>query len=219
MPSVYSDQDRASMEGPRDLKEQGSVPWSWQTVSALQHMWQSLHLNYEHYMKILTEAREHRIWEKIPPDKPYGSEANMLSQVEVGDANDAQKRMKIHTLVATAQQIKARGGDRRGKDHQGNAHPLEGPRGNSANHLLARILRDRPDIFERIQQGEFASVAEAARAAGIVKKKRRVVSLSDNVGRLAETIHGHYTPEQLAEFTRRVLDLRRQGRSSRQDGT
>ena len=209
MASVYTDQDRASMEGPRDLKEQGSVPWAWQTVSALQHMWQSLHLNYEHYMKILTEAREHRIWEKIPPDNPYGSETNMLSQVEVGDATDAQKRIKVQTLAATARQIKGHGGD----------HPLENPRVNRANHLLTRILRDHPAVFERIEQGEFASVAEAARAAGIVNKKRKVVSLSDNVGRLAETIHSHYTPEQVAEFTRRVLDLRRQGRSSRQRET
>ena len=100
----YSEQELASMEGPRDLKEQGSIAWSWQTVSALQHMWQSLHLNYEHYMGILAEAQEHRIWEKIPPDNPYGSESNMLKQVEVGTANDAHKRMRIQTLATQARQ-------------------------------------------------------------------------------------------------------------------
>ena len=216
MASVHTDQERASMEGPRDLKEQGSVPWAWQTVSALQHMWQSLHLNYEHYMKILTEAREQRIWEKIPPGNPFGSEDNMLAHVEVGDAKDAQKRMKIQTLAATAQQLRAYGGDRRSKEFQASHAKLETIKaGANDQYLLGRILRDHPDVYKRIEQGEFASVAEAARAAGIVNKRRKVVSLSDNVGRLAETIHGHYTPEQITEFTKRVLDLRRQRRPSR----
>ena len=204
------------MEGPRDLKEQGSVPWAWQTVSALQHMWQSLHLNYEHYMTILNEAREHQIWEKIPPDNPFGSEASMLNQIEIGDTKDAQKRMKVQTLAATARQMKDHGNDRRGKESQGDTRHLDSSRGNKADYLLDRIRRDYPDVFERIVEGEFTSVAEAAKAAGIVKTKRKVVSLSENVGRLAETIHGHYTPDQVAEFTRRVLALRRQGRSSRQ---
>ena len=65
----YTEQDLASMEGPRGLKK------------ALQHMWQSLQLNYEHYMTILEEA----LWEKIPPSRPYGTEANMLEHVMIGN--------------------------------------------------------------------------------------------------------------------------------------
>ena len=109
MTSQFTEQDLASMEGPRALKEPGSTEWSWQTVSALQYMWQSLHLNYEHYMSVLSEAEEHRIWEKIPPDAPYGSKEAMLAQVEVGDAKDAQKKMRVQTLAAQARALQKRG--------------------------------------------------------------------------------------------------------------
>jgi hypothetical protein len=38
-------------------------------------------------------------------------------------------------------------------------------------YLVARIARDRPDVLERMKQGEFLSVRQAAIAAGIVKVK------------------------------------------------
>jgi hypothetical protein len=36
---------------------------------------------------------------------------------------------------------------------------------------VGRIARDRPDVLERMKQGEFLSVRQAAIAAGIVKVK------------------------------------------------
>jgi hypothetical protein len=42
--------------------------------------------------------------------------------------------------------------------------------GNDQDYLSRRLLRDHPDIFERLEQGEFPSVRAAAVAAGIVKK-------------------------------------------------
>ena len=54
-----------------------------------------------------------------------------------------------------------------------------------ADRLTARIARDRPDVWERMKNGEFASVAEAARDAGIdVKNPKRAV-LSEDIERLA----------------------------------
>ena len=190
----YTEQDLASMEGPRDLKEQGSIPWSWQTVSALQHMWQSLHLNFEHYMTILGEAREHRIWEKIPPDVPYGSEGNMLKQVEVGNDKDAQKRMKIQTLTATARKIHQNGGDRRSEEFQSyhdNSETLG--RGSGSEYILGLVARDNPEFFAQVVSGElsFTSAAAMARAAGVGFLSRKPsVSLPDNVDRVADRM-GH----------------------------
>ena len=118
MTSEFSEQDLASMEGPRAMKEPGSTEWCWQTVSALQHMWNSLQLNYEHYMVILAEAEEQAVWDRIPPDAPYGSKENMLKQVEVGDMKDAQKRMKVQTLAAQARALQKNSALRQGKDIQ-----------------------------------------------------------------------------------------------------
>ncbi len=204
----YTDQDLASMEGPRDLKERGSIQWSWQTVSALQHMWQSLHLNYEHYMTILGEAREHRIWESIPPDDPYGSEANMLKQVEVGNDKDAQKRMKVQTLAATARKIQQHGGDRRSEDFQGYHDNLENPkRGAGSEYILSLVARDNPEFFARVVSGElsFTSAAAMARAAGVgLPSRKPSVSLSDNVERVADRLRSHYSPEQLERIRARL---------------
>ena len=114
MADTFSEQDLASIEGPRATKEPGTVQWCWQTISALQHMWNSLHLNYEHYMTILSEAEEQHIWNKVPPEKPYGSKAEMLKRVEVGDSRDVQKRMKIQTLAAQARALQKQGNTKKG---------------------------------------------------------------------------------------------------------
>lgn len=44
--------------------------------------------------------------------------------------------------------------------------------GHSRAYLVARIARDRPDILERMKAGEDEYVAQAARAAGIVRGKK-----------------------------------------------
>lgn len=49
-------------------------------------------------------------------------------------------------------------------------------RGTDSDYLTARIARDRPDILERMQAGEFKSVRAAAREAGLVKPQIRVPS-------------------------------------------
>lgn len=54
--------------------------------------------------------------------------------------------------------------------------------GNRSDYLVARMARDRPDILERMKAGEFTSVREAAREAGIIKD----VSLVHQVVRLWE---------------------------------
>lgn len=186
MDSTFSEQDLASMEGPRATKEPGTTQWCWQTISALQHMWNSLHLNYEHYMTILTEAEEHFIWDKVPPEKPYGSREEMLKQVEVGDTRDAQKRMKVQTLAAQAKSLQK----------QGNTSK-------ASKNMLGLIAKDHPDILLRVANGEFDSIRAAARAAGITTaQSKKTVTLSDNVDRVANVLINRYSPEQL----RRIIE-------------
>jgi hypothetical protein len=42
--------------------------------------------------------------------------------------------------------------------------------GNSSSYLAARIKKDRPDIVERIEAGEFRSIRAAAKEAGFVRE-------------------------------------------------
>jgi hypothetical protein len=41
-------------------------------------------------------------------------------------------------------------------------------------YLVARIARDHPDILERMKAGEFATVRQAALAAGILQRPTRL---------------------------------------------
>ncbi len=45
---------------------------------------------------------------------------------------------------------------------------LTGAGGTTADYLTARIARDRPDILDRMKEGEFPSVRAAAKEAGLV---------------------------------------------------
>jgi hypothetical protein len=66
-----------------------------------------------------------------------------------------------------------------GRGHTKKTHE-KAKAGNWSDYLVARIARDRPDILEQMQTGEFTSVREAAREAGIMKN----VSLVTQVIRL-----------------------------------
>jgi hypothetical protein len=68
--------------------------------------------------------------------------------------------------------------------------------GNRSDYLVARIARDRPDILEWMKAGEFTSVREAAREAGIIKD----VSLVTQVVRMWEKA----TPEERQAIRQRL---------------
>jgi hypothetical protein len=79
------------------------------------------------------------------------------------DAVAKRDEMRLHGEREPAAQ---HGGDH--STEQGDNVPLKSHRGNSAVHLAARIKRERPDISERLANGEFRSVRAAAIEAGII---------------------------------------------------
>ncbi len=66
--------------------------------------------------------------------------------------------------------------------------------GTSANYLTARIARDRPDILERMQAGEYPSVRAAALDAGIVRPR---ISIPSDVDGAARALARKFTIEEL----------------------
>ena len=95
------------------------------------------------------------------------------------DQNE-RKRRQVQRMAATAQPLQpAENHPGPGRGHT--KKPNEKAKaGNRSDYLVARIARDRPDILERMKAGEFTSVREAAREAGIIKD----VSLVEQVLRL-----------------------------------
>ena len=214
-----TEQDMANV-GPRDLKEPGSPTWCWQTVSLLQTMWSSLDISEARYEEVWQQADEQQIWEKIPEDNPFGTKEEMLSQLAVGDYQQARRRLSLQPVARKVRRKFEHGGDRRSEEFQDYNCNLETPRqSNSRDYLLARLYHQRYDIFERWESGEFRSVRAAAIEAGlVVPQTKRTVTLGSNVDRLADALHGHYTPEQFTELSRRMLQLRRQDRRGGSNG-
>ena len=209
-----TEQDIANV-GPRDLKEPGSPTWCWQTVSLLQTMWTSLDLSEARYEEVWQQADEQQIWETIPEDNPFGTKEEMLRQLEVGDYQQARRRLSLQPVARKVRRKFEHGGDRRSGEFQVDNYQLETPNqgGTNKDYLLARLYHQHYDIFERWERGEFRSVRAAAIAAGIVvQQSKRTVTLGNNIDRLADALHGHYTPEQFTELSRRMLQLRRQTR-------
>jgi hypothetical protein len=73
----------AASTAPRGSRKPGSPLWCYQTLNLLKHSYQSLNVDHESFAKYLAELREHKAWEKVPFEHPYGSEAKML-MAEVG---------------------------------------------------------------------------------------------------------------------------------------
>jgi hypothetical protein len=70
-------------------------------------------------------------------------------------------------MVTEIRPLSKHGGDKRDRTIKC------GKAGTTGEYLIARIKRDRPDITERLANGEFPSIAAAARAAGIDYQSRR----------------------------------------------
>ena len=83
-----------ALVGNRANKTPGSTSWSWQTITALQFMWENLEICFGRLrFGLWREAEDHAIWEKVPPDNPYGSKEAMLKALEVGDEEYANAKL------------------------------------------------------------------------------------------------------------------------------
>jgi hypothetical protein len=99
-----------------------------------------------------------------------------------------RKIRQVQRMAETAQPLQpAENHPGPGRGHTKKPHE-KAQAGNRSGYLVARMARDRPDILERMKAGEFTSVREAAREAGIIKD----VSLVNQVVRLWEKA----TPEE-----------------------
>lgn len=202
MTHLVTDQDRASLSGPRDMKTPGDLDWCWQTISALQSMWKSLDLDFERYQRVWQEAEEHRVWEQIPPGTPYGSKEAFLDALGVGDEEAARARVATTSFRVAPLKRHGQRGKRRADQQVFSKKKLGSM---SADYLTGRIARDRPDVWERMKAGEFKSVAAAARAAGIPYKVPKRINLSDPAS-VAAAIRRYFSEEQVQQLIRALQE-------------
>jgi hypothetical protein len=112
-----------------------------------------------------------------------------------------QKTVADSALEAKA--IDSHGGDRKREPVQGDVVTLT--RGsNGADYLTARIKRDRPDILERMKAGEFSSVRQAAKEAGLVRER---ISIALDPMKAADALFRHFSLREAEAARDRLSDL------------
>lgn len=96
-------------------------------------------------------------------------------------------------------ELKAHGGDRKSEEaNQVREHEHERTQDN-ALYKTRRIKRDAPEVYEKMLDGEYPSVEQAAVAAGIKKPSDRW-NAPGPVEKLAALIRKRYTEEENFQY-------------------
>jgi hypothetical protein len=152
------------------------------------------HLRFEHY---LDELRQHRAWEKVPIDNPYGSEEKMLV-AELGRGVD-EIQCELDAARQDVTEAKAKAVNTNAPDLLEPHRPKkpDTPKNNirlnygtSDSYAHARLRRDRPEIHARVLAGEISANAGMIEAGFRKKPKSRRLSSLDKIHRLLSKCSG-----------------------------
>jgi hypothetical protein len=192
----YTAREDASTS-PIELKQPGSIDWCWQQIDALKSAWDGKLTSEELWMHRLRKLEAYEAWAKVPPEKPYGS-LEALLKAEIGvDVQESVAIVKTRAMAAKA--LTKHGELGRGRS-RGSVTTSINDR--SAKYLTARIARDRPDILERMKAGEFSSVRQAAKEAGIVNER---LSVPKDPTRAAQYLKRRFTKTEFDAFKKELL--------------
>ena len=84
------------------------------------------------------------------------------------------KMTRAEAVAAVAEQVTPlaeHGGDRKSEDSKSTLRRNVEQQGNSKEYRTAKLARDAPEVVERMKAGEFRNMAEAERAAGVVRRQ------------------------------------------------
>jgi len=158
-PTPMTERDMAS-SGPRALKDPGSVEYAWQTVSHLKLMFQLAELSVKDWEAAVADAQQHKIYDRIPPEKPYDSMDALLT-AEIGETTATSVVAVTARQPMTHAEAGQRGG--RGNKATGNTNSFN-DKGNTVEHHLGRLERDRPDLYRQVLDGALTANAAAVEA-------------------------------------------------------
>ena len=148
--------------GPRDQKDPTSREYAIQTVRALKQYLEATDIDEDRVREELARIDRYRHWKVLG----YKSKAEMLQAEGL-----AERLRKIRRRIKQLEGKTINAADNH--DPTASSVDIVNTRslgaGNAADYLTARLKRDHDEIFERLAAGEFASVRQAAIAAGIVK--------------------------------------------------
>jgi len=156
--------------GPRTLKDVNSEEYAWQTTAYLKTLYGFKEASLDRWIAALEEAEQHRIYDLIPPEKPYGS-MDALLVAEIGETAKTSTAVVMTRAQQPATLFDVGRPTVEEQTNKGDDITFISDRGTAADYLTARIARDHPDILSRMKAGEYKSVRAAATAAGLVKQR------------------------------------------------
>jgi hypothetical protein len=150
-------------------------------MGLLKSSYRMIHIDQEDFTHHLNELREHRAWEKVPVDRPYGSEDKMLIAElgkrvdEITTELDAVKQARLaaqnRELNATAPDLNPLGSNQHSEASRENKSDTRGIGvSDTAEYAIAKLRKDRPDIHARVLAGELSPNAGMVEAG--FRKKR-----------------------------------------------
>lgn len=157
--------------------EPGSRAWAVATLLLIQSHLHKTTSNADHLDAHLRGMREHKAWRHLvdgrgsafptyeafcstPEPFGLGYDASQLGHI-------VRARLTAQALALETEALPKPGEIGKGRSRGTNRASTN--RSDSVEYLTARIARDRPDVLARMRAGEFASVHQAAIAAGIRK--------------------------------------------------
>lgn len=146
--------------GPRDQKDPTSREYAIQTVRALKQYLEAADIDEDRVREELARIDRYRHWKVLG----YKSKAQMLQAEGL-----AERLRKIRRRIKQLEGKTINAADGPVPSNLDIIKVSESGAGTSADYLTARLKRDHDEIFQRLAAGEFASVRQAAIAAGIVK--------------------------------------------------
>jgi hypothetical protein len=191
----------AIMAGPLPDSSKGSLKHCWQVVSLLHASWDARAMGEANWERHLGVIQEYRMWEKIPPEQPYGSlDALLRAELKVSEAAILAELHRLRSearhlqgaLPAKAEQAygKGKAGPGRGQKTGDNITRLS--RGTSAAYRLQILKRDHPDVAAAYARGAYRSVRAAEIAAGVFTPLTRLEQ--------AQRAYQRLTPDEQAQF-------------------
>lgn len=149
----------------------GSKPWArYYTLSAHKYL-QHMDATVRDVRVCLESLHNGKAWEVLGCDdydqwcnEHLGKPVALVQAVRL--ANDKQT---VRELVEQQPALAAHGQIGRSRNRVDNINSNKTPGGTDPAYLVSRLKRDRPDIAQRLADGEFRSVRAAAIEAGIVK--------------------------------------------------
>ena len=189
-------------------------------IDRLKGMWVRKETTEANYLDLLEQVEKSQLWRYYPPGRPYGSAPAFFAGEGIPDRKAFKRWKKRTDLARLAQTIipaRPRGWPPGSSETEDDGEQLVGESSrrppSKTEALLARVARDAPEVLERVKAGEFETLGQIAKAAGMKAQSPSIAlgpvnapGSEPTADRLARQLHQQYQdPGFIIELASKLL--------------